>query len=396
MPVVYRAWRRKVAEAMAAVGVQNNEVAKFHGVVTPHHPRTDETSAIVFLERRRHEPVDEIKLWGHPECSWDTIDQFVAQGFLPIEIGETSYKEINNSRNKLIFGSAMEAAVSLLGFEKDDLDPGELKLMEILARRNGNGPKGKNEGGYMNKFHMSLPRILKDVYMFPGYDEADVITRFKDIVHAFLEYENRPEEAVIPPIRIWYDPSAVERVPIQILDVPDLDDLAKKTAKCQLAPFTPGRYLRDLCYRGEPADVIREKVEFWIKAWYHFQSEFIKARHDWPREEEKLRFSFDGFPGAALKTGNRFFPKVVFGDEQPGNVNLLISMGLTGHTAIIVKNKKNTFALYQELNRLEPGRWFRHEATQNLFNGGPEFPDMTPTSLSLGELAGLVEKFPPS
>lgn len=307
-------------------------------------------------------PVLDIKFFGRPECSMTELEQFLAEGYLPIEIGELRYQAVGA-------GSAAEAMVQMLGFDPTSLTEGEQKLLEILARR--------NRDGYMNQFHMSIPRILKDVYHLPEYDEVDVVNRFKDIVHAFLEYENRPEA----------DGST------KIHD--ELAGLARKTAKCQLAPFTPGRYLRDLCYRSESTEEqVREKVEFWITAWNRFQAEFARAKVEWPKVE-KLRFSFNGLPAAALVTDNRFFSKVCFSDQQAGNIDLLVTMDPDGHTAIMVNGKKNTSSLYRELEVREPGIWYCHEATGHLINGGSEFPGVTPTGLKLSELAGLVAQFPP-
>lgn len=306
-------------------------------------------------------PVLDIKFFGQPECSMAKLEQFFIEGYLPIEIGEMRYQAVGA-------GSATEAMIQMLGFELADLTTGEQELLKMLTKRNQNG--------YMNQFHISLPRILKDVYLLPGYDEVDVMNRFKDIVHAYLEYENRP----------GYE--------LDVYIEEELGRLQRGTEKCQLAPFTPGRYLRDLCYRGEPTEKIREKVGFWITAWNRFQAEFARAKHEWPRTD-KFRFSFNGLDAAALETDNKFFSKVCFGKDQAGRVDLFVIRDAdTGHTAILTR-RKDSLALYRELNRLEPGRWFRHEPTGNLLNGGSEFPDVIPTGLKLSELPGLVAQFPP-
>lgn len=342
---------------------------KFRGIVTPHNPRTDEISAIVLTERLLGNPVTEIKLWGHPECSWDKIDEFVNQGLLPIEIGDTTYSLAG-------VGSATEAVAVMLGYQRENLKPSEIELIDILARR--------NRDGYMNQFHMSLPRILKDLYDLPGYEELDLISRFKDVVHAFLEDEDRRANGTAP-VR--------EATNLLTGDALELFDLIGDTAKCHFAPFTPERYLRDLWCRGESIGQIREKVEFWINAWNRWQKEFRNAQHEWPRAD-KLRFTFNGLDGAAIQTANRFLPKVCFNKEQPGKVDLLVIQSPSGHTAIMTK-KKDVSALFQELNNLEPGRWHLHQSAGQLINGGSMFPEVTPTSLWLNQLAGLVAKFPP-
>ena len=337
------------------------QAVTFQGVVTPHGPRTDEIASIALKERLQNNTTTEIKLWGHPECPIEEVEKFLNQGFLPIEIGDLNYKAVG-------VGSAAEATVKTLGYDLSNLSPGEMTLLDMLARRNQNG--------YMNQFHMSLPRILKDVYDLQGYNEEDVMNRFKDIVYSFLEYEDRPEGANLLQIR------------------EELQDLAKKTEQCQNAPFTPGRYLRDLCYRNEPTEQIREKVSFWITAWNRWQEEFSKARNEWPTVE-KLHFSVLGLPAAAVETTNRFLAKVCFGKDQPDRVDIFVSRNPeTGH-AVIMTRKKDVSALHRELGRLEPGLWYWHESAGNIINGGPLYPEVTPTSLPLSELAGLISKFPP-
>lgn len=342
---------------------------KFRGIVTPHNPRTDENSTFVLMERILNTTLTEIRLWGHPECSWDKIEEFVADGLLPVEIGEVGYSSTGAP-------SAAESAAVMLGRGRDDLKPSEIKLLDMLARR--------NRDGYMNQFHMSLPRILKDLYDLPGYDELDLISRFKDIVHAFLEYEDRPEDSVNPRT-LLYNYAMRNNDPLSNLD--------KSTKGCDFSPFTPGGYLLHLCYRDESPDQIREKVEFWINAWGRFQAEFRKAQTEWPRTE-KLHFTINGLPAAATETSNRFFAKVCFNKEQADRVDFLVVRNPNGHTAIMTK-RRNISALSCELNRLEPGRWHHHESAGQLLNGGPMFPEVTPTSLAPDQLAGLMAKFPP-
>lgn len=348
---------------MEATATVIDSTTKFRGVVTPHNPRTDEISAIVVMERILGKSITEIKLWGHPECSWDKIDEFTAQGLVPIEIGETGYQTLG-------LGSATEAVAVMLGREKDQLTPGEIKLVEMLARRNRNG--------YMNQFPMSLPRILKDLYDLPRYEELDLISRFKDVIHAFLEDEDREDS---------FEPDKAGH------EITRFQDLVVATVHCQFAPLTPGRYLRDLWRRGESADQIREKVSFWINAWNCWQEAFRNAQHEWPRSD-KLRFTFNGLDAAAIRTSNRFFSKICFNKEQPGKVDLLIIQGPSGHTAIMAR-KRNISVLNRELNQLEPGRWHYHQSAGSLINGGPMFPEVTPTSQTISQLAGLVSKFPP-
>lgn len=330
----------------------------FRGVVTPRPLLPDEISAIVLLERLQGSPVSEIKFSDHSEYPPEQIDALFSQQLFPIELGEMSYKANDAS-------SATEALVKTLGYDPANLNAGEVKLMELLARR--------NRDGYMNQSQMSLPRILGNLYDL-GYDEMDLIERFKDVVRFFLEDENRKARGEAP-----------ARDDASMLD--ELRDLAEVAKKCQFAPFTPGRYLRDMWRCGEPVDRIREKVYFWVNAWNRFQKEYAKAKAEWPKME-KVNFSVNvnGFSGAAVETDNRFIAKVA-----APTVDIFVNRRFDGHAAIMTR-RLNVSALSREFQRLEPGKWYYHKPAGHLINGGS-----SPASeLSLVQLVELVKSFPPT
>lgn len=327
----------------------------FRGVVTPRPLLPDEISAIVLLERLQDSSVSEITFSDHSEYTLEEIDALLEQGFFPIELGEMSYKANGT-------GSATEALVKTLGLDPASLNAGEIKLMELLARR--------NRDGYMNQFQMSLPRILGNLYDL-GYDEMDLLERFKNVVHFFLEDENRKARGETP-----------ARADASVLD--ELPDLVGVIKKCQFAPFTPGRYLRDMWRCGEPVDQIREKVTFWISAWNRFQEEYAKAKTELSTIE-KVNFSANGFSGVAVETDNRFIAKV-----GAPTVDIFINRRPDGHAAIMTRGRDMT-ALSKELQRLEPGRWYYHQPAGHVINGGS-----SPASeLSLAQLVELDKGFPP-
>lgn len=332
------------------------ETTVFRSIVTPHPLLPDEIAAIVFLERFHGAPVSEIKFLEHSGCAPEQMDELLAQGFFPIEVGEMSYKAIGA-------GSATEAVVKNLGLDPANLSSGEAKLVELMARRNKNG--------YLNQNHMSIPRMFGNLYNL-GYDEMDLVERFKDIVHAFIDDKNRKADGVIPA----RDDSSM------MLELPDLLQI---TAKCQFAPFTPGRYLRDLWRLGAPMDEIREKVSFWIGAWNSFQEEYRKAKSAWP-EMAKVEFSVNSFSGTAVETDNRFIAKVA-----APTVDIFINRRPNGHGAIMTRGR-DVSALSQELQRLEPGRWYYHQPAGHLINGGGP----PASELTLSQLVELAKSFPPS
>lgn len=335
--------------------MEETAVQTFRGVVTTRPMLPDEISAIVLLERLQGSPVSEIKFSEHSNYSSEDIDALLAQGLFPIELGEMSYKAVGAS-------STTEALVKNLGLNPTDLNAGESMLLELLARRNCDG--------YMNQFKMSLPRILGNLYDL-GYDEMELMERFKDVVRFFLEDENRRARNEAP-----------ARTDASMLD--ELHDLAEAVTKCTFAPFTPGRYLRDMWRCGEPVDQIREKVSFWVGAWNRFQEEYAKAKTDWLKMD-KFNFSVNGFSGAAVETDNRFIAKI-----GAPTVDIFINRRLDGHAAFMTR-KLNLLALSQELQRLEPNKWYYHKPAGHLINGGSS----QASEFSLAQLVELAKSFPP-
>jgi len=328
----------------------------FRGVATPRPLLPDEISALVVLERLQDSPVSEIKFHNYSECSPEQIDELLVQRVLPIELGDMAYKAVGAS-------SATEAVIVNLGLDPTtEMTDGVSKLIELMARR--------NQSGYLNQNHMSIPRILGNLYDL-GYDEMDLIERFKDVVGSFLDDKDRRAEGRVP----TRDDATMEST---------LPEVVQATKKCQFASFTPGRYLRDLWRRGDPVDQIHEKVSFWIGAWNRFQEEYAKAKTEWS-EMEKINFSVNGFSGAAVETNNRFIAKV-----GAPTVDIFVNRRLDGHAAIMTLGRDMS-DLAKELERLEPGRWYYHQPAGHMINGGS-----SPVSgFSLVQLVELVKSFPP-
>lgn len=327
----------------------------FRGVVTPRPLLPDEISAIVLLEKLQGSPVSEIQFSAHSNYSPEQVDALLEQGLFPIELGEMSYKANGT-------GSATESLVKTLGLNPTDLNAGEGILLELLARR--------NRDGYMNQFKMSMPRILGNLYDL-GYDEMELVERFKDVVCFFLDAENRKARAEAP-----------ARTDVSMSD--ELSDLVEATKQCAFAPFTPGRYLRDMWRCGEPIDQIHEKVSFWVNAWNRFQEEYAKAKTEWSKMD-KMNFSINGLSGTAIETDNRFMAKV-----GAPTADIFINRRLDGHGAVMTRGR-DVSILNQELQRLEPGKWYYHKPAGHLINGSS-----SPASeLSLDQFVELAKNFPP-
>ena len=326
----------------------------FRGVATLRPLLPDEISAIVVLERLQGSPISEIKFLEHSEYPPEQIDELLIQGFFPIELGEMSYRAMGAS-------SATEALVRNLGYDPANLNAGGKKLLQLFAMRNDNS--------HMNKFQMSLPRIFGNLYDL-GYDEIDLIERFKDVVHAFLEDKDNRANGT-PPTR---DDASMKN---------ELADLVSRLGH-QLDPFTPGRYLRDLWRRGDSADQIRERVCFWVSAWDRWQEEYAKAKTEWPKIE-RTNFFANELTGVAVETDNRFIARI-----GAPTVDVFINRRLDGHAAIMTR-RLDLSTLYKELEKLEPKRWYYHKPAGHLINGGRS----TASEFSLVQLVELAEKFPP-
>ena len=332
------------------------EATTLRGVATPRPMLPDEISAIVLLERLGNTPVPEIRFLEQSEYSPEQLEELLSQRFFPIEVGEMAYKAVGA-------GSAAEAVVINLELDPTELPAGETKLIELMALRNKNG--------HLNKNHMSIPRIFGNLYDL-GYDEMDLIERFKDVVRVFLDDINRKADGRV---------AARDDASMAL----ELDDFVQATAKCQFAAFTPGRYLRDLWRRGDPVEQIRERVSFWITAWDRFQEEYREAKAKW-EGMEKFQFSVNGFSGAAVETNNRFIAKVA-----APTVDIFINRRSDGHGAIMTRGR-DLSVLSQELQRVEPGRWYYHRPAGHLINGGSS----SPSELTLDQLVGLAKSFPPT
>ncbi len=340
--------------------METSTETRIKGIATVRPLLPDEISAIVAIERHLGNPLNEIKFVEQAD-ELDT-DALMDEGFFPIEIGKFRYNLVKNSRNNTA-SSALESSLIMIGCEDiENQSPGEQVLVSIFARR--------NEDGYMNKFRMSLPRILGNLYDL-GYDEMELIKRFKDVVRVFLiNKDNRAN--LIPPERD--DRSMAE----------EILDLVERTKK-DFSPFTIGCYLRCLWRLGQPVEQIREKVGFWLSAWDKWQEAYSDAeKNEWPKIE-KVNFSAGNYTGTSIQTDNRFISKV--GSQT---VDIFINRRLDGHAAIMTRKLRMT-NLNRELEKIEPGKWYYHKPTGHLINGGAS----KPSSLSSAQLIELVQKFPP-
>lgn len=352
---------------VAVVGTESSKLVAFYrGIVINPKPPLDETASIAALERLQKDgPVLDIKIWNHSECSTEQIAEWTRSGYLAINLGEENYR-------KMKVGSATESVFEKLGYSAENRTSGENKLIHILDKHNND----KKHGGFLKSFYMSLARLIRELYEFPEYDQLDLINRLKDVTHAYLEVKDG-EAYGSPANRLDSD-----------LDS-EFPDLVEATTRCQLDPFTVGRYLLDMWRLGRPIDEIREKVAFWLNAWNRFEEEMARARTEW-QKIERVDFMADGFRGTAIETVNRFVPKI--GAKE---VDIFVTRRPDTGNTVFMTRRLDLSNLSQGLERLEKGKWYYHRSAGQLINGGPRQPDIQPTSLSLDQLVELVKRFPP-
>ena len=72
--------------------METTTATTFRGVATPRPMLPDEISANVVLERLQGISISDIIFHERSECSPEEINELLAQGFFPIELGDMSYK----------------------------------------------------------------------------------------------------------------------------------------------------------------------------------------------------------------------------------------------------------------------------------------------------------------
>ncbi len=345
-----------------ALAMRTEVVANtFKGIVTLPNPAIDEIAAICVFETL-YGIQKEIIFYGLSGCLNKEIDDLISDGYFPIEVGGYNYRQ-----HKL--GSAAEMVANIAGCTEASLSAGTREVFELLEK--------ENNRGCLKRYPMSIVWMIQELYHFPEYNMTDLVNRAKEVVGALIDDLDR-KSGMISPVREDLDMTS------------ELADIFETTEKCQNAPFTPGRYMRDMWRLGEPVEKIQERVSFWVTAWSRFQEEYAKAKEEWSKIA-KENFSFGNMAGVAISTSNRFVSKIA-----SRSTNVLINRNPdTGHT-VIMTARKNLSALNRELQRREPDMWYYHEQAGNLINGGPSYPSVRPTGLALSELANLVVRFSPA
>ncbi|OGN05864.1 MAG: hypothetical protein A2746_00715 [Candidatus Yanofskybacteria bacterium RIFCSPHIGHO2_01_FULL_44_22] len=285
------------------------------------------------------------------------------QGLFPIDIGDEKY-------NRGSAGSATEMVMNILKLVPS---VAEKKLIEILRRN--------NKTGYLKSFHFSVSWLIRELYELDGYDQTEIIERAGRVVHAFLAVEDMAEAATEVD-------SATDTEPLRVMR-----DITKN---CNDAPFTVGRFLRDLERLGHPVDEIRKECEWWFGGFSDVKTVLEKAQDEYAAMP-KTRFPAGNFRATFVTTNNYFVSKVAARDPE---TDILLVRRSTGHTAFLPR-ELDISDLAREIKALEPDdRWYHHQGPGQLINGGKvyggaEYEAAKPTALSNEKLTELLQRFPP-
>ncbi|MCH7883130.1 hypothetical protein IIA95_01810 [Patescibacteria group bacterium] len=332
----------------------------YKGVIMLSKPPIDKIAAKVFLERHQGAPLPVVNFWDNPRCSLEQMSHWDKKDICPIDLGDDKYHDKRNPA-----GSATEY---IAGFFGRELSSAEVKLIRMLADHNGHNDHGK--GGYLKSFFMAIPWTLRELYELDGYDHREVIDRAGHVVDAWLCVEDGDRGR---------DDGGMEK---------GFSDLLRLLKKCNFAPFTPERYLRDLWMLGCPAVEIRERVYWWIAAWKEVKAALKEAEEEFKHMPNQY-FEAGGLQGIAIKDAGKFVAKVA-----SRHCDILLTVDPIGHVAIMTK-KLDVSNLARRIEYLEPDRWHHEESQGFVINGGVIYSGVSPTELSIEELISFIQMYPP-
>lgn len=332
----------------------------YKGVIMLSKPPFDKIAAKVFLERYQRSRIPVVDFWNDPHCSPEQMAEWEEEDICPIDLGDDKY---HDGRNRV--GSATEY---ILGFFGREPSSAEAKLIRMLADHNGHNDRRK--GGYLKSFHMAIPWTLRELYELDGYDHREVIDRAGHVVDAWLRVEDDKRGR---------DDGDMEK---------EFRDLLQEMKKCNLAPFTPERYLRDLWLLGYPEAEIRERVCWWIEAWTRVKAALKEAEKEF-EGMPKQHFEAGGLQGLAIKGAGKLLAKVA-----SRHCDILLTIAPTGHAAILTK-KLDVSAIAERIEHSEPDWWHYEESQGLVINGGVIYGGVPPTKLSIEKLISFIQMYPP-
>lgn len=341
---------------------------QWKGVVILNKPPIDKIAAAALVETTLGEEgeVATVYFWNHPACPDEQLAAWRAEGILPIDLGQEKYHHQG-------VGSATEYVARVLNINLGER-PEVRRLIKLI---NENNRTGKLKGS-----HMSIAWLVRELYEiadygYPEYTQEEVVARAKHVVHAFLVADKTAGGQTMP-----------GKEEIQKLRA-EFPELCGQTQICNFAPFTVGRYLRDLWRSGQyTSSQITIWVRWWLNAWDRVRR-IMDAAEAEARTVSRYEFRAGGLRGRTINSDDKF---VVRGASRLCDV--LITRNSTGHVAILTRGL-DVAELAGELEKREPELWHHGESAGQLVNGGLIYSGQPPTKLTLDELVKLVQTFPP-
>lgn len=329
----------------------------YKGVIMLNKPPIDKVGALWLLQRRAGHNLPIRAFWSNKFCSEEQMLRWDLDGILTIDVGDEKYHQTTA-------GSATEFVGSLVGVNT----VGERELVDLFNKN--------NKTGNLRGMHMSVAWTMRELYELPGFDQVNIINCVVDVVDAFVRVLDgeRARDASVP--------------------MPDnLAALAAELQKCNFAPMTPGRYLRDLWTLGAAPAEIQQKVQYWIDGWNQIRAEVERGRRAYADlDKEPITFKVGSFTAIKLLTGDRFLVKAVGHDR---GIHIRIVQNPDTGLVVIMSQGAKLGALGSLLKRVEPGLWYHQMGgnnNQSLINGGPQYTETPPTNHTLDELCELVRQ----
>lgn len=337
----------------------------FHGVVLPAKPPIDKIAAMVLVETTMPEDVVAkiITFWDSMECPEEMLAKWRSEGIYPIDLGSEKYNRSGSG-----VGSATEDAARRLGLE----DKPEIRKVVGMMNKN-------NKTGYLKGFGLSLAWLIRELYELWGYDHSQIVRRMAHVIHMFLVADKAAG---------WVEPLPDEGTQI----AKDFPAIWERTQACSFAPFTIGRYLRDLVRSGQYTEgEIREWVGWWLRAWDSVEKAMLDARAE-ARVIPRTEFQARGLRGLAIETTSKFVVREVSRECQ-----ILVTRNpQTGLSVVLAKGfDLSALAAKMAQEGMEPGLWYYKPEAGQLLNGSVQYTDHQPTRFGLVELVGLVRGYPP-
>lgn len=330
---------------------------KIQGVVMLAQPPIDKVAAKVLLEIRagvEHLPV--IEFWNRPEYPATQIAGWLDRGVCPIDLGDEKYHRDGR------FGSAAE----FICHEYDVPASAAIKRLLVLLAEN-------NRRGTLKIHHQAMAGTIRDLYDIPAYSSRDVVKRMGQVIHVWL----RAEGGEVQQNRLAEDPA----------EHPIVGQYAPMFRECNAAPFTPGRYLRDLWRLGADPLEMAAQLRWWAQAWIDVRDALAEGERllqDFARGNE---FVAGGTRGVWIEGGNAFVAKAAV-----RHFPLVVHRTERGNVAIMAfKHDLSAFA--DEVIAREPDRWVYRSGA--VMNGGRIYTGTAPTSGSREGIVRLLQRYPP-